>query len=191
MKTISLLGGVLLLAACAQDVETEAAVPEPVEPARTEAATPVGMQARASIINPQGEQIGTATFIQEENGVQVEAEVSGLSSGAHGFHIHETGMCEPTDFSSAGDHFNPTNQQHGLEIEAGPHAGDLPNILIGEDGSGSQSVLNPYVTLDEGSTSLLGGSGTALMIHEGSDDYQSQPSGDAGSRVGCGVIEPA
>jgi Cu-Zn family superoxide dismutase len=146
-------------------------------------------KARASIKDAQGKEVGTATLSQQAQGVLIEARVSGLPQGAHGFHLHENGTCEPPSFDSAGDHFNPTGRKHGIEMPDGPHPGDLPNIRVGPDGSGRLSALNPYVTLGEGKTSLLGQGGRSLVIHSGADDYHSQPSGDSGQKIACGRIE--
>jgi Cu-Zn family superoxide dismutase len=146
-------------------------------------------KARATIIDARGKEIGTATLTQQPNGVLIESQVSGLQQGTRAFHIHQKGVCETPSFESAGGHFNPTDRKHGMEVFGGPHAGDLPNIIVGPDGSARASTLNPYVTLGPGKTSLLGEDGTALVIHAGQDDYRSQPSGDAGNRIACGRVE--
>jgi Cu-Zn family superoxide dismutase len=152
-------------------------------------AIPRPTSAAATIINAQGKEIGRAKLAQVPNGVLIQVQVSGLKPGEHGFHIHETGKCETPSFESAGDHFNPTDHKHGIEVDSGPHAGDLPNLVVGSDGSARLSPLNPYVTLEKDKkNSLLKDGGTALIIHSGVDDYQSQPSGKSGQKVGCGEI---
>ncbi|EQB38313.1 MULTISPECIES: superoxide dismutase family protein [Virgibacillus] len=134
--------------------------------------------------------VGTATLTEGENGVNIHLEGENLSPGMHGFHIHEAGSCEAPDFKSAGGHFNPTNTNHGKDDPEGPHAGDLPNIEVAEDGTVNTEATAEMVTLEKGKdNSLYKDGGTALVIHAGEDDYQSQPSGDAGDRVACGVIE--
>jgi Cu-Zn family superoxide dismutase len=152
-------------------------------------ATRPAAKARASIIDTKGREIGTATLTQQPNGVLIEVQVSGLPPGRHGFHVHEKGVCDAPTFEGAGSHFNPNSQKHGLEATGGPHPGDLPNLRIQTDGSARLSPLNPYVTLGEGINSLLKPGGTALIIHSGTDDYYSQPTGEAGERIACGKIE--
>ena len=145
----------------------------------------------ADVINADGESIGTATFTQTASGeVLVRAEISGLEPGEHGFHIHETGECDPaTGFDSAGGHYaGEGDPQHGL-VEGGPHAGDMPNQTVGEDGMLMAEVFNPRITLDGDTNPLNDEDGSALLVHAGADDYTSQPSGEAGGRVACGVIE--
>src|SRR5690606_11945130 len=100
----------------------------------------------------------------------------------------ETGECTPPDFTSAGGHFNPTAAQHGLENPDGPHAGDMPNIEVGADGTASVTVENDRITLSEGPNSILDADGSALMIHASADDNVSDPAGNAGARIACGVI---
>lgn len=135
------------------------------------------------------EKVGRATFRQANGGTIVTLNASDLQPGTHGFHIHEKGACEPPDFKSAGGHFNPTNTKHGFDNPEGPHAGDLPNIDVSRSGTVKTQGAADMVTLVKGKkNSLLGGDGTALVIHSKADDYKSQPSGDAGERIACGVI---
>ena len=142
------------------------------------------------MINSRGEKIGIATLKQEKTGVNIEIEASDLPKGTHGFHIHEKGVCEKPDFKSAGEHFNPIGKQHGFDNPEGPHAGDLPNIEVGEDGKVTESFLNEMVTLQQGEeNSLLRDLGTSLIIHADPDDNISQPAGNAGERIACGVIK--
>ncbi|WP_284140233.1 MULTISPECIES: superoxide dismutase family protein [unclassified Virgibacillus] len=149
-----------------------------------------GVQAEAILINGEGEEIGKAMLEQTKEGVNITLQASKLTPGVHGFHIHEKGICNPPDFKTAGGHFNPTNAKHGFNVEGGPHAGDLPNIEVKEDGTVEVEVTAKMVTLEKGKeNSLLKEGGTALVIHSGADDYESQPAGDAGERVACGVIK--
>jgi superoxide dismutase, Cu-Zn family len=143
--------------------------------------------ATAELIDTKSTPVGTAQLNQLEQGVQILIAISGLPAGEHALHIHETGECEPP-FESAGDHFNPTDAEHGWDSSEGPHAGDLPNIYVGE-GELQVEFLTDKVTLEDGETSLFDDDGSAIVIHQGLDDYHSQPSGDAGDRVACGVIE--
>ena len=147
------------------------------------------MSATASLKGPDGANHGTITFTQTPAGVLISAELTGLPAGVHGFHMHETGACEP-DFGAAGGHYNPTNAEHGVMVTGGPHAGDMPNVHVPQTGDLSIEVLNTAVTLDEGAPdTLFDDDGTAVIVHAGPDDYKSQPSGDAGDRIACGVVE--
>ena len=146
--------------------------------------------ATASFINGQGQEIGTAKLLQSSDGVLIEAEIRGLSPGEHAFHIHQKGACDPaTNFNSAGDHFALAGEKHGYLAEDGPHAGDMPNQFVGQDGVLRLHVFNPNVTLGNGEGSLLGPNGASIVIHAKADDYQSQPAGNAGDRVACAVIK--
>ena len=154
-------------------------------------ATAEDQAAYATMINDKGESIGIARLVESASGdVRVTVELKGITPGEHGFHVHETGTCKTPDFESAGGHFNPTDKMHGMEVPTGPHAGDLPNVIVSADGSGRVNTLNPYLTLAQGSeTSLIKEGGTALIVHAGSDDYDSQPTGGAGPRLACGEIQ--
>ncbi len=115
-------------------------------------------------------------------------EVNGLTPGEHGIHIHENGLCDTPDFKTAGAHFNPTQKSHGLTHEQGAHAGDLPNLKASAKGRGRLNFVATGATLEPSNTSLLKEGGTALVIHAKADDGKTQPSGDSGDRVVCGVI---
>ena len=146
--------------------------------------------AKAVLINAEGEPVAWATLLEVPGqGVRIQLKASNLSPGRHAFHIHEFGKAEPPDFKSAGGHFNPQNKQHGHQNPAGAHAGDLPNLLIGKDGKGRLDTVVPGVTLGDGDTSLFRTGGTSLVIHASEDDQKTDPSGNAGARVACGVIE--
>ena len=139
------------------------------------------------LMNPEGASVGSAVLADVEGGVRVNLNVQGLPAGVHGFHIHETGQCTPPDFTSAGGHYNPTGREHGTENPQGPHAGDLPNFTVGADGTGEIETIARGVTL-RGANPLLKSGGTALVIHAGADDYRTNPSGNSGARIACGVI---
>jgi superoxide dismutase, Cu-Zn family len=147
--------------------------------------------ANAELIDRDGQVIGNVALREMEHAVRIFAQAEGLPPGAHGFHIHETGSCEPPTFESAGGHFNPEGAQHGHGNASGPHAGDLPNVHVASDGVLAVEFFTDRVTLGEGETSLLGEDGTAILIHAGPDDYQTDPAGDAGDRIACGVIQSA
>lgn len=142
------------------------------------------------LINSHGMEIATATLTeQSEGGVKIILEGDNLPPGEHGFHIHDRGACVPPDFESAGGHYNPTNSKHGFKHPNGPHAGDLENILVKEDGSVYVELEAKLVSLDpDHENTLFTKEGTSLVIHENPDDYISQPAGNAGARIACGVI---
>ncbi len=145
--------------------------------------------AMAELKDSKGKTVGRADLTQVPNGVLLQVKFDGMKPGRHAFHIHETGKCDAPDFKSAGGHFNPDNSSHGYLSGTNYHAGDMPNIDVPKGGSTVVEVLNGKVTLmPNESNSLLGGEGHAIVVHEGMDDYTSQPSGDAGSRIACGVI---
>jgi superoxide dismutase, Cu-Zn family len=145
--------------------------------------------AHADIVNGTGEKIGTATFAPSSDGVQISVDVSQLPPGTHGIHIHAVGKCEGPDFKTAGGHFNPAGKKHGKDSPDGPHNGDLLNIIAGSDGRAKASLLDANVTLGSGPNSLFSPGGTAIVIHAGPDDYKTDPAGNSGARIACGVIE--
>ena len=148
----------------------------------------VAADATAMLKNAKGEDVGQVQLTQTPNGVLIHAEVHGLPAGTHAFHIHETGVCTAPAFTSAGGHFNPTHKHHGFKDPNGPHLGDLPNLFIGSNGSGQVDVFGYGVHLT-GENAVLDANGAAFVIHAGADDYASDPSGDAGARLACGVIQ--
>jgi len=145
-------------------------------------------QAMAELRNAKGERVGQASFWEDAKGVRVLAEVQGIAPGAHGIHLHAVGKCDPPEFTTAGPHFNPAGKRHGFMNPAGPHNGDLPNLQVGQDGKGRLEYVATQVTLGAGATSLFGADGTAIVLHARPDDEVTDPSGDSGARVACGVI---
>src|ERR1700678_3234411 len=145
--------------------------------------------AHADIVNAAGDKIGTATFVPSAGGVRVDVEVSQLPHGTHGIHIHTVGKCEGPDFKTAGAHFNPASKKHGRDNPAGPHNGDLPNLEVGPDGKATTSLLDTNVTLSDGPNSLFQAGGTSIVIHADPDDYKTDPAGNSGPRIACGVIQ--
>lgn len=145
--------------------------------------------AKAELRDAKGQNVGKATFKQTADGVKISVQVFNVPPGPHAFHIHAVGKCEPPDFKTAGGHFNPQSMKHGLKNPAGPHAGDMPNITVGQKGKGKATVVNKRVTLGEGANSLFHEGGTAIVIHEKADDDMTDPAGNAGNRMACGVIE--
>ena len=140
------------------------------------------------LLGPGGEALGIATLAQENDGVQVTAALSGLPAGSYAMHLHAVGKCEGPVFTSAGGHFNPAMKQHGQLNPAGEHSGDLPNIVVGDDRKGSMTALRPGLRLVDGDAPLLDADGAAVVVHAQPDDYKTDPAGNAGARIACGVV---
>jgi superoxide dismutase, Cu-Zn family len=134
--------------------------------------------------------LGTVTFVEETGGVHLQGTLRNLPAGPHGFHIANIAKCLSPSFLSAGAIFNPTGKKHGLRNAAGPQVGDLPSLVIAADGTATLDLVAAGATLSSGPTSLIGGDGTALVIHVGDDDQVTEPEGNAGERLACGVILP-
>jgi Cu-Zn family superoxide dismutase len=142
----------------------------------------------AELKNTSGQSVGTAHFTQAGNVVRILVEAKGLPPGQHGEHVHAVGKCEPP-FTSAGGHFNPGAKKHGMMSPEGQHAGDMPNLHIPQSGDLTVEVLNAAITLEKGKpNSVYDTDGSAVVIHAGSDDYKTDPTGEAGGRIACGVI---
>ncbi len=151
--------------------------------------SPTAIIANASLQDKNGKIVGLASFRETRLGVRVEIKVTGLAPGKHGAAIHEAGKCEGPDFTSAGGHFNVNGQPHGLPGAIASHAGDLPILEVGPDGGGALLFYSPHLSLNKAaSNGLTFGNGTAVVIHANEDDYTTQPAGNSGARIACGVV---
>jgi Cu-Zn family superoxide dismutase len=135
-----------------------------------------------------GRVVGSGVFLQQDGGVRILLDLKGFTPGTKAVHIHAAGRCEPPSFESAGPHFNPTKAEHGSANPKGPHAGDLPNITVDATGQGHLEFTNSLVTLKPGPASLVNGYGTALVVHERADDLRTNPAGNSGARIACGIV---
>ncbi|SHF13700.1 superoxide dismutase, Cu-Zn family [Seinonella peptonophila] len=147
-------------------------------------------RATAKLIDQTGKSVGTASFEEVQNGVKMELAVTNIAPGQHGLHIHEVGKCTLPDFQSAKKHFNPTHKEHGEKNPKGKHMGDMLNLTVDSTGKANASLVLAGVTLQKGQAhSLFHFGGTSIVIHEKIDDYKTDPSGDSGKRIACGVIQ--
>lgn len=145
---------------------------------------PGGRMAVASLVDAAGRPAGRATAREVAGGIRVTVDARGLPAGMHGAHVHTVGRCDPPGFESAGPHWNPASAKHGSLNPQGPHAGDLPNMTVGRDGRGTVGVTLAGATMD----ALLDADGAALVVHAAADDLMTDPSGNSGARVACGVF---
>ena len=151
-----------------------------------------GADAKATMINKEGAEIGSAHLIQAPTGVIIHIKVNGLQPGKHGLHLHSLGVCEPGEgFKTAKGHVGKVEGAHGLMNPKGPEPGDLPNLFVGADGVGETEIFTTLVSVKGGDNPLLDSDGSTFIIHENADDHITQPIGGAGGRVACGIIEPA
>lgn len=168
-----------LAAGCSEEEAALAPAPEPET-------APAPATASAVFASLDGAIRGTATFSEAEGGVEIHVEVEGAPPGTHGFHVHDVGDCSAEDFTSAGGHFNPTGAPHAGPEDAERHAGDLGNIEIDDAGNGHLMLTSDLLTVAEGPNSVVG---RAVILHADPDDLTSQPTGAAGARLACGVVE--
>jgi Cu-Zn family superoxide dismutase len=153
------------------------------------AAAPAPVTRAVAVLSPLGSSgvSGTVTFTQVADGVRVVAHITGLAEGTHGFHVHEFGDCSAPDGTSAGGHFNPSGSPHGGPHDAVRHAGDMGNVVAGADGVASLDYVDPRIAFS-GENNILG---RGVIVHAGADDLKTQPTGNAGGRVACGVVGAA
>jgi Cu-Zn family superoxide dismutase len=150
---------------------------------------PTARLGQATLRLASGLPAGTAQLLSSGSQVTLSIVAAGLAEGAHGVHLHMVGACNAPDFASAGGHLNPAGRQHGSENPAGPHLGDLPNIVVGGAGAGTVSATLPG-TREEVLAHLFDADGTAVVVHAGADDYRTDPSGNSGGRIACGMLTP-
>ncbi|GAA3713333.1 hypothetical protein GCM10022378_00230 [Salinicoccus jeotgali] len=172
--------------------ETDEATTESTEESTEESASSNGEEMTVPLKDADGEEVAEATLTPAEAGVTVTLTGDGVADGEgeHGFHVHEKGVCEAPDFKSASGHYNPNDANHGKEDPDGPHAGDFDNVKTDSNGNLEETEFTTdQISLDEeAANTVMTKDGTALVIHEKADDYSTQPSGDAGDRIACGVI---
>lgn len=144
-----------------------------------------GARAVAALQTATGTPAGQATATEVAGGVRFTIDATGLPPGTHGAHVHTTGRCDAPDFATAGGHWNPTAHKHGSMNPQGPHEGDLPNLIVGNDGRGTLGATVPGATL----AGLLDADGAAIVVHAGPDDLMTDPSGNSGGRIACGVFQ--
>lgn len=170
---------------------------EPAQQPRTGPAVGEVTSVETPVIDGEGKEIGSLSIEPAEQGLRLTLHVEGLSPGPHAVHFHEHGRCDPPEFQSAGGHYNPADAQHGMPdmdedaMDQDHHVGDMLNQDVGDQGTLDTVLINYPATLTQGPTTLLDEDGSALVIHAEPDDYESQPSGNAGSRVACAVVSSA
>jgi Cu-Zn family superoxide dismutase len=182
--TLVMLFSLALPALAAQGPKHPVDIKQEPPPASTAAPAAAPAQAKADLKDAKGKSAGSVTLLETPEGVKLKITATGLDSGKHGIHVHEIGKCAPPDFKSAGAHFNPTGKKHGAQNPSGPHAGDLPNLVASADGMASGDMTLHGTTL----ASLMDADGSAIVIHAKEDDEKTDPSGNSGDRVACGVV---
>lgn len=198
LRTMTALGMALAVAACGQDTSTNSSTTTVVTDNSAMADAVVNdalangavsaSSANADLVDAKGTGAGTATAIADANGtVKITLSATGLTPGVHGVHVHTTGRCDAPKFESAGSHWNPTSKAHGAENANGPHAGDMPNLTAGTDGTARADLTLPAGTMAE----LLDADGAAIVVHAKADDLKTDPSGNSGDRIACGVFKAA
>jgi superoxide dismutase, Cu-Zn family len=191
--TITMLAGLLALQACkggdnaaGDSAATGTPAVRSADSSRADSTRRDSTRATAPMRDASGRDIGTLTLSEGANGITVSGRLTGLTPGDHGIHIHMTGQCTPP-FTSAGGHWNPTTKQHGSQNPQGPHLGDMPNLTVGSDSSANVQLTTAGGTL-RGTNGLLDTDGAAVVVHAKADDMKTDPSGNSGDRIACGVV---
>ena len=177
---------VLSAVAAAGCTTARQAAEEAVREARAELGP--ALTAEARLLNAQGVEVGTAILEQHASSVEIDVQTTRVPPGVHGIHVHAVGTCTGPDFASAGGHFNPDSRDHGFDATSGPHAGDLRNFEVRADGTGRAELTNDRISLAQGATSLFDADGSSVVVHAAPDDYRTNPAGNSGARIACGVI---
>jgi len=181
--SMTLAASLLALAACgepARDAE--------VQNQDAANATAAEVMARAPINTPDGKNVGEAIVTETPAGLHIAITGKGMPAGTHGIHLHTVGKCEAPAFESAGPHWNPTSKQHGVQNPQGQHSGDLPNFVVADNGTGILDADIEGARLSEGEGALLDADGAAIVVHADPDDLKTDPSGNSGGRIACGVL---
>ena len=187
MRVLAIATFSIFAAACgteqpaANQQSTTIAEPEPDQAAAATAAN-------AALKTADGEARGTAAATQTGDGIALRIVAMGMAPGTYAAHVHTTGRCEGPAFESAGAHWNPTSRQHGRDNPQGMHKGDLPNLTVADNGTGTVDFTIASATINDGEAALLDDDGAAVVVHAKPDDYRTDPSGDAGDRIACGVL---
>lgn len=187
---IALAPILVVLAGCEQSPEGETAETANVETDETvgnASAAPAMLVAQSALSAADGAARGEARVSETPGGLNVNIRATGLAPGRYGAHVHSVGQCDAPEFKTAEGHWNPTNKQHGFDNSKGSHMGDLPNLTIGADGKGIVDFVIANAQAD-GPDGLLDGDGAAIVLHAGPDDLTTDPSGDSGARIACGVL---
>lgn len=189
MKTHALLTAATLAFAAPALAQSPKAAPPATAKKEEKAATPQDVKpsetAKATLQDAKGQPVGDVTFEQFPHGLLIKGSLSNLPAGVHAIHIHEVGLCEGPEFKTAGGHFNPHKKAHGLMAPGGKHEGDLPNLTAGQDGKVQFEFFGgPNLTVK----SLQDADGSAVVVHAKADDYKTDPAGEAGGRIACGVV---
>jgi len=191
-KVLALFASVLALQACSKEAaQSDSAAATP--PAATTPAaprpdsTPPAATATVPMKNAAGRDLGTLTLTDTPQGIMVMGNLTGLTPGEHGIHIHMVGQCQPP-FTSAGVHWNPTNRQHGSLNPQGPHLGDMPNITVAADSSATVHLTTASGGTLHGANLVMDVDGASVVVHTRADDLRTDPSGNSGDRVACGVV---
>jgi Cu-Zn family superoxide dismutase len=189
-----LLGGALIIAGCGQQAVDQqvTAVNGTNSAAPANAVAPAGEGSGHSIVDAAGATVGFVTGMLNTQGLKLDINVYKLPRGQYGMHLHEVGKCDPPDFASAAAHWNPLNNQHGHQNPQGPHKGDLGNIDVGADGRAhvTPMIAFPIAAAGQPREANLSATGLSLVIHKNADDEKTDPSGNSGDRIACGVVIP-